>query len=161
VLFRSVDIVPHDNPLWMGSLGVYGDRVANFAVQNADLLIILGSRLDTRQTGGKLESFSRFSKKIMVDIDRNEISKLDQRGLHIDYPVESSVKKFISENKVEGGWEEWKETLKGWEIAFGREPTRTGEIYSMFENLEASGRVHYRARHWSESRVGSSEYQTR
>jgi acetolactate synthase-1/2/3 large subunit len=49
----------------MGSIGVYGDRVANFAVQNADLLIILGSRLDTRQTGGKLESFSRFSKKII------------------------------------------------------------------------------------------------
>jgi acetolactate synthase-1/2/3 large subunit len=132
----GVDIVPHDNPLWMGSLGVYGDRVANFAVQNADLLIILGSRLDTRQTGGKLESFSRFSKKIMVDIDRNEISKLDQRGLRIDYPVESSVKTFISENKVEGGWEEWKETLKGWGGAFGREPTRIGEIYSIFENLE-------------------------
>lgn len=132
----GVDIIPHSSSLWLGSLGVYGDRLANFAIQNADLLIILGSRLDTRQTGGKLESFSRFSKKIMVDIDADEINKLNQRGIIIDYPIVASVQKFISENQVRGVWDKWQETLQNWRSNFGREPTRTGEIYSIFENLE-------------------------
>jgi acetolactate synthase-1/2/3 large subunit len=58
--WAAIDIITHDHPLRIGCHGVYGDRVSNYAVQNADLLIVLGSRLDTRQTGGKLALFTTF-----------------------------------------------------------------------------------------------------
>ena len=71
--WAAFDIVPHDHPMRVGCHGVYGDRVANYAIQNADLLIILGSRLDARQVGGNNSLFSRESNRILVDIDPDEI----------------------------------------------------------------------------------------
>jgi acetolactate synthase-1/2/3 large subunit len=133
----GVDVIPHGHPLWLGSLGVYGDRIANFAIQNADLLIILGSRLDTRQTGGKLQAFSRFSKKIMVDIDIEEIRKTEERGIHLDYPLNTSVQNFISKNPLHGGeWNGWLSIIQSWKDKFGLEPTRIGKIYSILENIQ-------------------------
>jgi acetolactate synthase-1/2/3 large subunit len=132
----GVDVIPHDHLMWLGSLGVYGDRIANFAVQNADLLIILGSRLDTRQTGGNLKAFSRFSKKIMVDIDIEEIRKMEERGIHLDYPLNTTVQNFISKNPSHGEWIEWLSVIQTWKNEFGRESTRTGEIYSILENIQ-------------------------
>ena len=82
VSWGAFDMLPHDHPQFVGHIGVYGNRGANFAVQNADLLIALGSRLDTRQTGGRVAAFAGGAKKVMVDIDKNEILK--GRGLSID-----------------------------------------------------------------------------
>ena len=93
VSWGGFDILPHDHPLFIGDIGVYGSRGGNFAVQNCDLLISIGSRLDTRQTGGDLSTFSRDSYKIMVDIDANEVYK--DRGLKIDLPIVSDSKWFI------------------------------------------------------------------
>ena len=75
VSWGGFDTVSHYHPLFVGDIGVYGSRGGNYAIQNCDLLLSIGSRLDTRQTGGQLESFSRDSYKIMVDIDANEIFK--------------------------------------------------------------------------------------
>ena len=54
--------------LYYGHVGVYGSRAANFIIQNSDCILSLGSRLDTRITGGKPETFAREAKLIMVDI---------------------------------------------------------------------------------------------
>lgn len=93
VSWGGFDSVPHDHPLFVGDIGVYGSRGGNLAIQNCDLLLSIGSRLDTRQTGGDLKTFSRESYKIMVDIDQNEIFK--GRGLNIDLPVICDAKIFI------------------------------------------------------------------
>jgi acetolactate synthase-1/2/3 large subunit len=87
------DVMSHEHPLFVGDIGVYGSRGGNFAIQNCDLLITLGSRLDTRQTGGNLETFSRESFKVMVDIDSNEVYK--DRGIKIDLPIVSDATWFI------------------------------------------------------------------
>lgn len=87
------DIMPHNHPLFIGDIGVYGSRGGNFAIQNCDLLISIGSRLDTRQTGGNLETFSRNSYKVMVDVDPNEVYK--DRGINIDLPIVSDAKWFL------------------------------------------------------------------
>lgn len=58
---------------YIGMVGSYGNRCANIAISQADLLIILGSRLDTRQTGAKIDSFLKDGKIIHVDIDENEL----------------------------------------------------------------------------------------
>jgi acetolactate synthase-1/2/3 large subunit len=95
VSWGGFDIISHDHELVVGDVGVYGSRGGNFAIQNCDLLISIGSRLDTRQTGGDLKTFSRDSFKVMVDIDKNEINK--GRGLKIDLPIICDAKQFITE----------------------------------------------------------------
>jgi len=64
---------PEDHPLFIGMIGSYGNRASNIIMANADLLIALGSRLDTRQTGTLLKSFMREGKIIHVDIDEAEL----------------------------------------------------------------------------------------
>jgi len=94
VSWGGFDLIEHFHPNFIGAIGVYGSRGGNFAIQNCDLLISIGSRLDTRQTGGNLQTFSRDSYKIMVDVDKNEIFK--GRGLNIDLPIVCDAKIFIN-----------------------------------------------------------------
>jgi acetolactate synthase-1/2/3 large subunit len=132
--WAAIDIISHDHPLRVGCHGVYGDRVSNYAIQNADLLVILGSRLDTRQTGGKLHLFSQHSKKIMVDIDEDEIHKLDERGIKIDVPIVGTVESFIEQVTVEPR-KEWCDIINNWKKNFGIESTRKGNVYPFLSNL--------------------------
>ena len=57
--WSGVDLIDHDEKKYIGNIGVYGSRAANFTVQNSDLILSLGSRLDTRVTGGSPKSFAR------------------------------------------------------------------------------------------------------
>jgi len=95
VSWSGYDIFPRNNKYFIGAHGVYGERGANFAVQNSDLLISVGSRLDTRQTGGKPETFAREAKIIMVDIDKGELNK--RRGLTPYISIETDAKEFLDE----------------------------------------------------------------
>lgn len=80
------------HPNYVGRPGSIGDRAGNFAVQNADLVLILGSRLNIRQISYNWQSFARAAYKIMVDIDAAELKK---PSLKIDLPVHANVKKVI------------------------------------------------------------------
>ena len=91
--WSGVGLVDHNNNCYIGSIGVYGSRSANFTVQNSDLLLSLGSRLDTRVTGVVPSSFARNSKVIVVDIDKNELSK--ERGLKIHLKINEDLSIFL------------------------------------------------------------------
>ncbi len=65
----GLDSLPHDCPSFVGMIGSYGNRYSNLALANCDFLLILGSRLDTRQTGTRPDTFARAAKIIQVDID--------------------------------------------------------------------------------------------
>ena len=95
--WSGVDLIDHNNSKYIGNIGVYGSRAANFTVQNSDLIFSLGSRLDTRITGGVPKSFARHAKKIVVDIDRYELGK--KRGLKIDLKINLHIKDFFREYK--------------------------------------------------------------
>lgn len=73
--WAALDLIPHDHRLFVSQFGVYGCRAGNLAVQNADLVLAIGTRLDTRMTGGKPETFAPKAKKIVVDIDIHEATK--------------------------------------------------------------------------------------
>ena len=73
--WSGVDLIDYNNKNYIGNIGVYGSRAANFTVQNSDLILCLGTRLDTRVTGGVPKSFARKAKKIVVDIDKYELGK--------------------------------------------------------------------------------------
>ena len=81
-------------PHYIGMVGSYGNRCANMTVAKSDLLIVLGSRLDTRQTGAKYQSFLQDGTIIHVDIDENE---LENHRLENRLKVHKSVFDFLCE----------------------------------------------------------------
>lgn len=92
--WKLIDILDENDPLYAGHPGIMGDRGANFILQNSDLLIILGSRLDTSITAFNHENFGKNAKKVMIDIDKYEIDKMK---MDIEIKAICDVKDFISE----------------------------------------------------------------
>jgi acetolactate synthase-1/2/3 large subunit len=87
--WNSIDLIHDEHPLYAGRAGFYGDRSGNFAIQNSDLVLSLGSRLSIRQVGYNFISWAREAYTIVVDIDSDELKK---PTLHIDLPVCADVK---------------------------------------------------------------------
>ena len=87
------DILDHKDDLNFNTLGVYGHRSSNFIVQNSDLLITIGCRLDTRTTGSRVDTFAPSAKIICVDIDKIELNK--NRGTKIFKKVHQDASVFI------------------------------------------------------------------
>ena len=71
--WTGFDIIDYKHKNYIGTIGVYGSRAANFTVQNSDLILCLGTRLDTRVTGGVPSSFARNAKKIIYEISGNSL----------------------------------------------------------------------------------------
>jgi acetolactate synthase I/II/III large subunit len=92
VSFNALDVVWDDHPLFVGRQGTIGDRAGNFAVQNADLLLVLGCRLNIRQISYAWEHFARAAYKIMVDVDAAEMKK---PTLKIDLPIHADLGAFL------------------------------------------------------------------
>lgn len=90
--WNAQDVVAEDHPLYVGRPGTVGDRSGNFAVQNSDLLLVLGCRLNIRQISFNFAAFAREATKIMVDIDAAELGK---PTLSIDMPVHANLAEFI------------------------------------------------------------------
>lgn len=80
--WNALDLLPSEHPLNAGRPGVVALRGANFAVQNCDLLIAIGCRLDSIITAYNPRGFARGAKKIVVDVDANELAKLDMDLAH-------------------------------------------------------------------------------
>ena len=95
--WSGIDTIDHKSPLYYGHIGVYGSRAANFCVQNSDCIISLGSRLDTRITGGNPGTFGRDAKILMVDIDKGELKK--RRGLKPYMEIQEDCKDFLNRCK--------------------------------------------------------------
>lgn len=91
--WNALDLLAHDNELNIGRPGVVANRAANIAVQNSDLIIVLGARLDNVVTAYKLEDFGRLAKKIIVDIDKEEL--LEKENLENFYLVNDDIKDFL------------------------------------------------------------------
>ncbi len=71
---QAIDVLPTDDPLRVGMLGSYGNRWSNLAVGRSDLLIVLGSRLDIRQTGALAQEFKGERELFQVDVDPSEMN---------------------------------------------------------------------------------------
>lgn len=86
------DIIWSDHPLFYGKPGICGDRIGNIMVQNADLLIILGTRLSIRQVGYAYDLWAPNSYKVMVDID---LAELNKPTLDIDMKIHADLRAFF------------------------------------------------------------------
>ena len=88
----SIDLMPTDSPYYCGRGGTMGDRAGNFAVQNSDLLICIGSRLNIYQVGYNVKTWARAAYTVVVDIDTEELRK---KTIRVDLPVCADAGDFL------------------------------------------------------------------
>jgi len=116
----SLAALPDQHPLNRGMIGVYGHREGNWTVANSDLLLAVGSRLDSRQTGTAPQLFAREAKKIVVDIDAGELAS---SRVAPDHKVLGDAKAFLSGVTRKAGSrpqsrEIWNAITAGWKSTF-------------------------------------------
>ena len=135
----SIDAIESNHPLYVGRNGGTGNRAGNFALQNSDVLLSIGSRQGFFQTGFQCESWARAAYTILNDIDENELKK---PSLHVSLPVVGDAKeliqKLLTEAKRRGASarnplfdkEEWKQQCHTWKQKY---PVVTQEHYKTIE----------------------------
>lgn len=90
--WNAVDLIEDDSPLYCGRAGNMGDRPGNWAIQNADLILAVGTRISIRQVGYNWKTWARAAEVIMVDIDQAELKK---PTLHVEMPIWADAKDFL------------------------------------------------------------------
>lgn len=119
--WTAKDLIDVDDGLFIGNFGIMGERAANIAVQNSDLLLILGSRLSVPNIGYNFQSFSPDSIKIMVDIDVNELNK---PTIKIDLPIQDDLNNFFSDLLVKldtinlPNDQSWRNLTNSWKLKY-------------------------------------------
>lgn len=134
VSWQAADLVPDEHPLFVGRAGTYGQRWANLALQNCDLLIALGTRLAIPQRGYNDAEFARAARKVVVEIDPAELNKFH---CAIDLPVLGNVADFITalEHRCRTGsspissWTPWLNRCRDWRARYPMaKPPANGEV---------------------------------
>jgi len=116
----------HDHPGFVGQIGVYGNRGANFVLQNADVVIVLGSRLDNRQRSGNSDNFAVGARVHVLDIDVEEINKLGggrYSGTPIDLKELPGILLRLRPPRLEGDWLDYVSEMKT--VYYGEESSST------------------------------------
>src|ERR671910_388779 len=118
---------PADSEQWVGMLGMHGTRTANYAMDEADLIVAIGARFDDRVTG-KLSEFAPRAKFIHIDIDPAEISKNVPAHIPIVGDAKNILPKLTAEYRALGAegsrLEAWWQRIKGWQE---KHPLRYGD----------------------------------
>ena len=122
----GLDAIWHDNLSFFGMIGSYGNRYSNMTLANCDTLLILGARLDSRQTGTRPDTFARAATKIHVDIDPHELNA----KVRVDHAVNADVKEFlvalnqVLEGVIMSDLVPWYKVINGYRIKY---PTQVND----------------------------------
>lgn len=116
--WNAHDLLPEDAPYYCGRPGTVGLRGGNYVIQNSDLLIVLGCRLNIRMISYNYKAFAKNAYKIMVDIDKNELIK---PTIKIDMPIHANVKDVLKDmdayikkngwNPIQVSWLRWAKSV--------------------------------------------------
>lgn len=113
----GIDLIESDSDLYVGRPGNYGERAANFAIQNADVILSVGCRLASSLVGHSPQMFGKNAYIYVVDIDQKELNK---PGVKIDYKVKADCRDFfvkllekLPENSLPE-YEDWVKTCNTW-----------------------------------------------
>lgn len=148
--WNAVDLVEDDHPLYCGRAGNMGDRPGNWAIQNADLILAVGTRISIRQVGYNWKTWARAAEVIMVDADRAEMKK---PTIHVEMPVWADARDFLEKlydaavkrdcpiNREES----WLRTCRQWKADY---PVVTGEHWT---SAEGGANVYAFVKYLSES----------
>src|SRR5690606_879371 len=100
---RGLGALPGSHPQFLGMLGMHGTRAANIAVQECDLLVVVGARFDDRATG-KLSEFAPFARVVHLDADACEISKLRTADIALPGDVRAGLRALAAAGNVAAEW---------------------------------------------------------
>ena len=134
----------HESENYCGNIGVYGNRGANFLIQNCDRLLVLGSRLDNRQRSGNASSFAKSARVLVVDVDNEELIKYRNNpnyepGLNLDLSILKSGVNEIQTPPQSDSWSEyWREIKSKY---FGKIPSSIPEKHGTISPLEAVRKI--------------------
>lgn len=99
----GLDVLPFDHPLRVGLIGTYGNRWANLAMRDSDFLLVLGARLDVRQTGADTDAFRAGKVLIQVDIDSHQLTW----RVPVDLGVQADLRVFLQLAAAQAGERVW------------------------------------------------------
>ncbi len=141
--WNAVDLIEDENELYCGRAGNMGDRPGNWAIQNADLILAIGTRISIRQVGYNWKTWAREAEVIMVDIDQAELKK---PTLHVEMPIWADAKDFLlkmneSLTQPLPRKEKWLETCQKWKKEYPVVQSRQWEENGTTANVYAF--VHY------------------
>jgi acetolactate synthase-1/2/3 large subunit len=118
----GIDLIDSDHPLFIGRPGLVSDRVSHIAIQNADLIIAVGARLDTGIIGYEPDDWGRNAKKVVVDVDMKELMKPGIKAEKINMDSKTfidGVKKYNNHND----YREWLTMIKDWKKKYPLQET--------------------------------------
>lgn len=146
--WNAIDLIEDDSDLYCGRAGNMGDRAGNFAIQNADVILAIGTRISIRQVGYNWKTWAREAEVIMVDVDEAELKK---PTLHVEMPIWAHAKDFLEE--MDKALEEestihetdfWNETCLRWKREYPavlprqwEENGKTANVYAFVRYLSS------------------------
>lgn len=137
--WSGIDLMENDNPNFYGRFGLYGQRGANFIVQNCDLLIVLGSRLALPQTGYNWDEFIRNGKIICVDIAELQAPN-EKIDLHIKENVSLVIDQLLyniqSINPIDNKWLEYCNNKRKKYPWIGKEHSHKGTYTNSYQFMD-------------------------
>lgn len=147
--WNAVDLIENDNALYCGRAGNMGDRPGNWAIQNADLILAVGTRISIRQVGYNWRTWARAAEVIMVDVDEAELKK---HTIHVEYPVWADAKDFLTKmdqqlpaGKLLFEQTDWLETCRNWKESYPvvlpkqkKENGYSANVYAFIDYLSSS-----------------------
>lgn len=145
--WNAVDLVEDDYPLYTGRAGNMGDRPGNWAIQNADLILAVGTRISIRQVGYNWKTWAREAEVIMVDIDQAELKK---PTIHVEMPIWADAKDFLTKmNRLTSEKvftdESWLKICEGWKKNYPvvqprqwEENGSTANVYAFIDYLSSN-----------------------
>lgn len=144
--WNAADLIEDEHPLYTGRAGNMGDRPGNWAIQNADLILAVGTRISIRQVGYNWKTWARAAEVIMVDIDQGEMKK---PTLHVDMPIWADARDFLTaiDNETNGKvflGENWIKTCQDWKKNYPvvlprqwEENGKTANVYAFIRYLSS------------------------
>ena len=145
--WNAVDLIEDENPLYCGRAGNMGDRPGNWAIQNADLILAVGTRISIRQVGYNWKTWARAAEVIMVDVDRAEMKK---HTIHVEHPIWADARDFLEKldeaatNVPVSHAESWLNTCQKWKKEYPtvlpkqwEENGRTANVYAFVRYLSS------------------------
>lgn len=119
--WATLDLLATDNPYNAGNFGTHGTRSGNFTVQNSDLVISIGCRLDTHATGSPVKNFARAAKKVICDIDAAELKKFQDYGMDAilcNVDSQFAISSFLQAKEPNINLAPWFEKIAEWKDAY-------------------------------------------
>ncbi len=138
----GIDMFDSNDPNWYGRPSNFGQRAANFIIQNSDLLISLGAGLHYETTGFNAKAFARAAKKIIIDIDQEELKKPTVKPdipacVNVSHFLETILKYDISKHGRIAEWRSYCDRLKSkyWPIPMPPHDQKYVSLYKFYDVL--------------------------